>query len=198
MVLYDIVNTTCDKIILSNYAEAPDGRCRVLFALSCKVPAVSCFSIGQRDRQIRLPSGGSNVAYCTCIEERGGSMLTPKQEMFVQNMVKGMSQADAYRASYACKNMSDKTIHEAASRLANDSKISARLSELRQQLTKETIMSAQERLEWLTGVIKGEEDINAKLKALDIMNKMQGEYVQKVEANVSSEVNINIELVDDE
>ena len=125
-------------------------------------------------------------------------MLTPKQEMFVQNMVKGMSQADAYRASYACKNMSDKTIHEAASRLANDSKISARLSELRQQLTKETIMSAQERLEWLTGVIKGEEDINAKLKALDIMNKMQGEYVQKVEANVSSEVNINIELVDDE
>ena len=29
------------------------------------------------------------------------------------------------------------------------------------------------------------------------MNKMQGEYVQKVEANVTNEVNINVELVDD-
>lgn len=125
-------------------------------------------------------------------------MLTPKQEQFVQNMVKGMSQADAYRASYACKNMSDKTIHEAASRLANDSKISARITELRGQLDKETIMSAQKRLEWLTEVINGSEDINARLKALDIMNKMTSQYVQKVEAAVTNEVNINIELVDDE
>jgi hypothetical protein len=29
------------------------------------------------------------------------------------------------------------------------------------------------------------------------MNKMQGEYVQKVEANVVSEVTINVELVDE-
>lgn len=125
-------------------------------------------------------------------------MLTPKQEQFVQNMVKGMSQADAYRAAYSAKKMSDKTIHEAASRLVADSKISARLSELRGQLTKETIMTAQRRLEWLTEVINGENDLNAKLKAVDIMNKMQGEYVQKVEANVTNDVTINVELVDDE
>jgi hypothetical protein len=40
-----------------------------------------------------------------------------------------MSQADAYRSAYAAKNMSDKTIHEAASRLVADSKVSARLAE---------------------------------------------------------------------
>lgn len=125
-------------------------------------------------------------------------MLTPKQEQFVQNMVKGMSQADAYRAAYSCKNMKDKTIYEAASRLMADSNISARLTELRGQLDKETIMSAQKRLEWLTEVINGSEDINARLKALDIMNKMTSQYVQKVEAAVTNEVNINIELVDDE
>jgi phage terminase small subunit len=96
-----------------------------------------------------------------------------------------MSQADAYRSAYATNNMSDKTIHEAASRLVADSKVSARLSELRSELTKETIMSAQKRLEWLTEVIKGEKDINAKLKAVDIMNKMQGEYVTKVEGNLN-------------
>lgn len=125
-------------------------------------------------------------------------MLTPKQEVFVQKIIEGNSQADAYRSAYSTKNMSDKTIWEAASRLMADSKVSARLSELRGQLTKATIMTAHERLEWLTELIKGEEDTNAKLKAIDIMNKMQGEYVQKVEADVKSEVTINVELVDDE
>ena len=54
------------------------------------------------------------------------------------------------------------------------------------------------RKEWLTKVINSEEDINAKLKAIDIMNKMEGEYIQKVEAEVKERVTINISLVDDE
>lgn len=125
-------------------------------------------------------------------------MLTPKQEKFVQSLIQGMSQADAYRSAYATKNMSDKTIHEAASRLVADSKVSARLSELREQMTSETIMSAQKRLEWLTEAIADKDvAINDKLKAIDIMNKMQGEYTQKVQAEVTNAVNINIELSDD-
>lgn len=123
-------------------------------------------------------------------------MLTAKQEIFAQNLVKGMSQADAYRSAYNTKNMSDKTIHEAASRLVADSKVSARLFELRNTIAQEAIMSAQKRLEWLTEVVKGDNDVNAKLKAIDLMNKMQGEYVQKIEADVKSEVTINIELED--
>jgi len=125
-------------------------------------------------------------------------MLTAKQELFAQNIIKGMSQADAYRSAYSTKNMADKTIHENASRLANDSKVSARISELRGQLTNETIMTAQKRLEWLTEAIQSEDvAINDKLKAIDIMNKMQGEYVQKVQAEVTNAVNISIELSDD-
>lgn len=125
-------------------------------------------------------------------------MLTPKQEKFVQSLIQGMSQADAYRSAYATKNMSDKTIHEAASRLVADSKVSARLSELREQMTKDTIMSAQNRLEWLTETINDKDvSVSDKLRAVDIMNRMQGEYVQKVEAAVTNAVNINIELSDD-
>ena len=125
-------------------------------------------------------------------------MLTPKQEKFVQSLIQGMSQADAYRSAYATKNMSDKTIHEAASRLVADSKVSARLSELREQMTKETIMSAQKRLEWLTEVIADKDiSVGDKLKAADIMNKMQGEYTQKVQAEVTNAVNINKELSED-
>ena len=125
-------------------------------------------------------------------------MLTAKQEQFVQNIIKGMNQADAYRSAYNASKMTDKTIHEKASLLASNDKVRARLKELREQLASEAIMSAQKRLEWLTGVIKSnDESTGDKLKAVDIMNKMQGEYVQKVEANVTNEVVINVELVDD-
>lgn len=126
-------------------------------------------------------------------------MLTPKQEAFVQKIIEGYSQADAYRSAYSCKNMSDKTVWESASRLMADSKVSARVKELREQLVSKTIMTAQERLQWLTQLIMSEDESTTdKLRAADIMNKMQGEYVQKVEADVKSEVTINIELEDDD
>ena len=125
-------------------------------------------------------------------------MLTPKQEEFVKNIIEGMSQADAYRSAYSCKNMSDNAIYREASLLVENPKVAQRLKELREQLAKPSIMSAQERLEWLTGLIVDKDvAIGDKLRAADIMNKMQGEYVQKVEAEVTNAVNINIELSDD-
>lgn len=132
-------------------------------------------------------------------------MLTAKQEKFVRNLVQGMSQREAYKNSYDASNMADKTIDEEACRLFNDCKINARYRELQERLDKHTIMTAQERLEYLTEIIQGLQldnndtpaDLNIKLKAIDIMNKMQGEYVQKIEADVNSEVNITIELSDD-
>lgn len=113
-------------------------------------------------------------------------MLTPKQELFVQKILEGMTQADAYRSAYSTKRMADKTIWENASRLMADSKVAARLKELRDKIATDSIMSAQERLEWLTRLIKNEEEgTNEKLKAIDIMNKMQGEYVTKIDGNLN-------------
>lgn len=126
-------------------------------------------------------------------------MLTPKQEKFVQGIIEGKSQADAYRSAYSTKNMTDKTVREEASRLMSDPNISARVKELRNQVNASTIMSARERMEWLTKLINNtEEGTTDRLRALDIFNKMTGEYVQKVEADVKSEVTINIELSDEE
>ena len=125
-------------------------------------------------------------------------MLTAKQEKFVQNIIEGMNQADAYRNAYSCKNMTDNSIYVNASKLASDAKVAQRLKELREQLVKPSIMSAQERLEWLTGIVKDEKvNIQARLSASDQMNKMQGEYIQKVEAAVTNAVSINIELSDE-
>lgn len=144
-------------------------------------------------------------------------MLTPKQEKFVQGIIEGMSQADAYRSAYSCARMSDKTIWENASRLMADSKVKARVQELRDKIASDSIMSAQERLEYLTRVVKGIEKeivpqiingevieveapsaIKTRLSAIEVMNKMTGEYVQKIEADVKNDITINIELSDDE
>lgn len=112
-------------------------------------------------------------------------MLTPKQEQFVKNIIEGMSQADAYRNSYSTKRMSDKTIYEAASRLMADSNIIARLKEFRDMAATPSIMTSQERKEWLTAVINDPDvDINAKLKASDQLNRMEGEYVTRVEGEL--------------
>lgn len=115
-------------------------------------------------------------------------MLTAKQEHFVQNIIKGMSQADAYRSAYNCKRMSDNAIYVNASKLVADAKVALRIKELREQLAAPAIMSAQERLEWLTGIIKSDnESTDTKLKASDQMNKMQGEYNQRVTATITYE-----------
>lgn len=112
-------------------------------------------------------------------------MLSANQEQFVQNIIQGMSQADAYRSAYPKNRMSDKTIWEAASRLMTNSKVVARLKELRDIAATPNIMTAQKRKEWLTEVINNPEvDINARLKASDQLNRMEGEYVTKFEGNL--------------
>jgi len=135
--------------------------------------------------------------------------LTPKQERFIQNIVSGMSQREAYKNSYNAENMGDKTIDEAASRLFNDSKINARYKELMEKLEDEAIMTAKQRMKWLSDVVnniqkediyltadKGAEgmedvkigskndDLNPKMKAIDILNKMSGEYKTILDGSV--------------
>lgn len=144
-------------------------------------------------------------------------MLTAKQELFVQGVVlEGMTYSDAYRAAYNAERMTDKTVNEKACLLAGEDKIRARMDELRGELLTPKVMTAQQRLEYLTRIVDGTEKeteahivngevfeievpttVRTRLNALDIMNKMTGEYVQKVEANVVNEVTINVELVDD-
>lgn len=125
-------------------------------------------------------------------------MLTPKQEKFAQSIaLEEMNQSDAYRSAYSCAKMSDKTIWENASRLMADSKVTARIAELRQEAITPKVMSAQKRREKLTDIAENSEDPNVAMKAIDLLNKMTGEYVQKVEAAVTNAVNINIELSDE-
>lgn len=124
-------------------------------------------------------------------------MLTAKQEKFALNIVNGMSQADAYRDAYPGIKMTNKSVWEKASALAKKDKVRSRIDELRDDLAKPSIMTAQERLEWLTTVVKDDEQvIDVRLKASDQMNKMQGAYVQRIEADVDTHIDIVVELTE--
>lgn len=122
-------------------------------------------------------------------------MLTIKQEKFVQNIIRGMSQRDAYKNSYNASNMKNDTIDNKACNLFKKDKIRARYEELLKKIEDKAIMSAEERQIWLSKVIKGDIKITReyddelkeyepymsdRLKALDILNKMTGQYVEKV------------------
>lgn len=142
-------------------------------------------------------------------------MLNVKQEKFIQNIINGMSQRQAYKDAYNA-NYSDKSIDEKASTLFNSEKVQKRYKELLKELEDKAIMSAKERMIWLSKVVNGEiledvplmtdinEDkvntikcptkIDTKLKALDTLNKMSGEYTTKVEADL--DFNIRVELDD--
>ena len=137
---------------------------------------------------------------------KGG--LTPKQEKFVQNLVKGMSQREAYKKSYNAKKMKDASIDTKAWELMQKVEIRERYDELMGKAESKAVMSAQQRMEWLTNIInevvkektavlKTDKDGNSelieqefpskldtKLKALDILNKMSGEYKTILDGNV--------------
>lgn len=144
-------------------------------------------------------------------------MLNVQQERFIQNIVKGMSQREAYKEAYNA-TYDNNAIDVNASKLFNEAKVQLRYKELLQGLEDKSIMSAKERMKWLTEVVKniqkediytvnsdGENvlvssrnaDLNTKLKAIETLNKMSGEYITKIEADVNSDVTINIELTDD-
>lgn len=113
------------------------------------------------------------------------SELTTKQERFIQNIVSGMSQRQAYKEAYNAENMEDKTIDEEACRLFNDCKISARYQELIDKLEDETIMTAMEKRRMLKEMaINKENSITDRIKAIDTDNKMAGEYTTKIEGDL--------------
>ena len=112
-------------------------------------------------------------------------MLTAKREKFCQNLINGMTQADAYRAAYNTKGMSDKVVWQEASLLAKNPKVALRLKELREELAEANRMTVEERFAWLSKLVRESGACTSdKLKAIDQMNKMEGVYSTKLEGSI--------------
>ena len=106
-----------------------------------------------------------------------------RHEKFAQGLASGMSQRNAYRVAFPnSKRWKDETVDSKASVLSKNDKVLERLRELAEQSTSETVMNATQRKEWLTRIIMNDdESTKDRLKAVDILNRMEGEYVEKVQ-----------------
>lgn len=101
--------------------------------------------------------------------------LTAKQEAFAQAVASGMTQADAYRASYDCESSTDKTIVEEASRVMADRNVSARVQVLKDELACAALWSRLDSVQTLADIAKGEETrANEKVAAIKELNSMHG------------------------
>ncbi len=111
-----------------------------------------------------------------------------KNEMFAQGIFKGLSQRKAYRAAFPNSvNWKDSTVDNKASELYRIGEIQGRLRELKEEAANDSVKSVIERKIWLSELIDGEHAgmISDRLKALDILNKMDGVYVAKVEGSIT-------------
>jgi hypothetical protein len=133
--------------------------------------------------------------------------LNVKQEKFIQGIINGLSQRQAYKEAYEV-NYDDNAIDVKASTLFNTDKVQVRYKELLKEIEDKAIMSVKERMIWLSDVVKGnikhisyggngeeyenEAYISDKLKAIDTLNKMSGEYTTKIDANVNTDIKVTL------
>ena len=112
-----------------------------------------------------------------------------RHEKFTQELAKGLSQRVAYRAAFPKSvHWKDNTVDARACELAKDGRVLVRLKELREAATSSAVKTATQRKEWLSQVMDNEsEEMQHRLKACDMLNKMEGEYTDKL--TVSGNVN---------
>lgn len=135
-------------------------------------------------------------------------MLTQKQEKFVQALIAGKSQREAYKEAYNAAGMTDKTIDEKACKLLAGDKVRARYEELqaavREESEKRAVATAIEVLEELTAIGLGQKEypvydmsgnerqhkpsMSARLKALELLGRHHGLLTDKVEHSGAVEV----------
>lgn len=82
-------------------------------------------------------------------------MLTAKQEKFVQGLVSGLSQRQAYReAGYSTDGQSDTTIDANASRLFNNNKVLTRYNELMEEHKEKALFTREDAISELKWLLK--------------------------------------------
>ena len=106
--------------------------------------------------------------------------MTHRQELFIQEYIKTCNAThSAITAGY-----SEKTAYSIGQRLLKNVEVEKTIDKLSKNIAINNIMTAKERQEFLTSLILNNDvKVSDKLKAVDLLNKMTGEYIQKVEVN---------------
>lgn len=122
--------------------------------------------------------------------------LTAKQEAFCQGIADGLGQADAYRAAYDAAGMKDNTIYPLASKLMKNSKVAARIAELRESVQEKQLWSREMSVKALVQAYR-EGSGSVKVAAVKELNAMHG-YNEPAKLNISGNLvnRIQREVID--
>ena len=121
--------------------------------------------------------------------------MNNQQKVFCREYVKnGRNGTKAYMIAYP--DSSEESARRQASRLLTNVDIQKYIQQLQSKTEDKAIMSIQDRMKWLTDLIisKKEKRVSNKLKALEILNKMDGVYTQNVA--IKGDMNLNNPLRD--
>lgn len=113
----------------------------------------------------------------------------PRHEIFAQAVVSGKTQTDAYREAFPNSlAWKDTSVAPKASNLASKPDVAARILELQSQASCDAILSRQDRMIILTNIATdSEQPTRHRINAIDVLNKMNGDYVKKVEATIKND-----------
>ena len=108
--------------------------------------------------------------------------MTVKQEKFCIEYIKSGNATEAYKKAFNAENMKPTTINKKAYELLKKPEIKEFIEKTREQTIDEAIIETKQRKIFLSNLIRDDKaDISEKLKAIDLLNKMDGVYTQKVE-----------------
>lgn len=127
--------------------------------------------------------------------------LTTKQEIFVQRLIEGHSQREAYKFAYNCEKMKDESIDVEASKLFNSPKISQRYEELLNEHKNKALYTREEAVNDLIWIKeKAREDIEYRglkqangghfLKSVNELCLLEGLYPGKEDNKKDNEEDI--------
>lgn len=128
--------------------------------------------------------------------------LTPKQELFVQGIISGLSQRQAYRQAYpSAKKWRDNVVDNKASELLKNGEVLVRYRELLKQFSNMSLWSREQAFneyEWLKNKARAsiendgirQANSNAFLSALDGMNNMAWKDLELTDEKIRQEIEL--------
>lgn len=128
--------------------------------------------------------------------------LTPKQELFVQGIISGLSQRQAYRQAYpSAKKWRDNVVDNKASELLKNGEVLVRYRELLKQFSNMSLWSREQafnEFEWLKNKARAsienegirQANSNAFLSALDGMNNMVWKDFELTDEKIRQEIEL--------
>jgi hypothetical protein len=119
--------------------------------------------------------------------------MTGKQRLFLDEYLNnGLNQTKAYMTAYQTTNY-DYAKSQASAIIAKPNS-QAYLASVKSKLAKQYDIKREDNIKQILEVIKGSENAFVKLKAIDMLNKMGGFYIDKPQVNIQSTGQVTVDF----